>query len=611
MSRGLIQMMAVCGLVAGGLAVAVVTPRGQVAPKAGEWRGWGNDLGSTRYSALDQITAANFDKLEIAWRFKTDHLGPRPEFQYEGTPIMVNGVMYTTGGSRRAVVALDPVTGEELWVHSEREPGRANNSPRQLSGRGLSYWTDGREERIYYVTTGYQLVALDAKTGMRIASFGKGGMVDLKLENDQIIDPNGGDIGLHATPLVTKNVVVVGAAFGTGANPKSARAVKGNIRGFDVRTGKRLWIFHTIPQPGEFGNDTWEKDSWSYTGNTGSWAQLSADEDLGLAYIPVESPTGDYYGANRPGNNLFGETLVALDLQTGRRKWHFQFVHHPIWDMDLPCAPILVDVPMNGRTIKAIAQPSKQGYLYVLNRETGEPVWPIVERPVPAGTVPGEWYSPTQPFPTRPPAYERQSVSIDDLIDYTPELRAEAVEIAKKYTMGGLVNPPVVSNKIEDRLVRSRAHRPLRTGRGSTRVARGVRLVDRQHRHVWPRAAPARLLRGCNPSSGNAVTARLPAGQGRPPAEARRTWRHSAVPSPAAPQPAPARAAGGEGGGGRAAAPTCVASPISEAANAWQPSTSRRARSSGASRRNREQHPEQPGPEGADQISQPGPTRDG
>jgi quinoprotein glucose dehydrogenase len=214
-----------------------------------------------------------------------------------------------------------------------------------------------------------------------------------------------------------------------------------------VRTGRRLWIFHTIPLPGEFGNDSWQRGSYEYSGNTGVWAQMSADEELGLAYLPVESPTGDYFGGNRPGNNLFGESLVAVDLKTGKRRWHYQFVHHPIWDMDLPCAPILVEVPMNGRMIKAIAQPSKQSFLYVLNRETGEPIWPFEERPVEEGEVPGEWYAPTQPFPTRPPAYERQSVSVDELIDFTPALRAEAVELVKKYTMGGLFNPPVVSRK--------------------------------------------------------------------------------------------------------------------------------------------------------------------
>ncbi|MSO62771.1 MAG: pyrroloquinoline quinone-dependent dehydrogenase [Acidobacteria bacterium] len=422
----------------------LAVPHGQ-STTPGEWTAWGGDLTSARYSALDQINARNFDKLEVAWRFKTDNLGARPEFAYEGTPLMVKGILYATAGSRRAVVALDAATGELLWVHSEREGARAAAAPRQLSGRGLSYWTDGTLERILYVTVGYRLVALDAKTGNRVSTFGEDGLVDLKLENDQVIDPNGGDIGLHATPLVTKDVVIVGAAFGTGANPKSPRAVKGFIRGYDIRTGKRLWIFHTIPQVGEFGNDSWKERSYEYTGNTGVWAQMSADEQLGLAYLPVESPTGDYFGGNRPGSNLFGESLVAVDLKTGARKWHYQFVHHPIWDMDLPCAPILVDIPMNGRIVKAIAQPSKQSYLYVLNRETGEPIWPIEEKPVERGNVPGEWYAPTQPFPTKPPAYERQNVSFDELIDFTPELRAEAVELVKKYTMGGLFNPPVVS----------------------------------------------------------------------------------------------------------------------------------------------------------------------
>ena len=217
------------------------------------------------------------------------------------------------------------------------------------------------------------------------------------------------------------------------------------MRGFDVRTGKRLWIFHTIPTPGEFGRDTWEKDSASYTGNAGVWGQISADEELGLVYLPVELPTGDYYGGHRPGNGLFGESLVAVDLQTGQRKWHYQLVHHGIWDMDIPCAPILVDVTVNGRTIKAVAQPTKQAFLYVFNRATGEPIWPIEERPVPKGNVPGEWYAPTQPFPTRPPAYDRQGVSTDDLIDFTPELRAEAMKVAERYTLGSIFTPPVVS----------------------------------------------------------------------------------------------------------------------------------------------------------------------
>ena len=419
----------------------------QSGAKNGEWRSYAGDVGSTRYSPLDQINASNFSKLEVAWRFKTDNLGPRPEFQYEGTPLMASGVLYATAGSRRAVVALNPATGEQLWMHSEQEGARGAAAPRQLSGRGLAYWTDGREERVLYVTPGYRLIALNAKTGGLVTTFGKDGVVDLKQDDDQVIDPMSGEIGLHATPMIAGNVVIVGAAGKTGANPKSFQNVKGYVRGFDVRTGKRLWIFHTIPQLGEFGNDTWEKDSWVYTGNTGVWGQISIDEELGLAYLPVEMPTGDYYGGHRPGSGLFGESLVAVDLQTGKRKWHYQLVHHGIWDMDIPCAPILADITINGRMVKAVAQPTKQGVLYVLDRVTGEPVWPIEERPVPKGDVPGEWYSPTQPFPTKPPPYERTGVSTDDLIDFTPELRAEALELVKKYKMGPMFTPPVVSKQ--------------------------------------------------------------------------------------------------------------------------------------------------------------------
>jgi quinoprotein glucose dehydrogenase len=239
------------------LSAGAVVVRGQAGAQNGEWRAYGGDTGHTRYSPLDQINAANFSKLTVAWRFKTDHLGPRPEFMFESTPVMANGVLYSTAGSRRAVVALDPETGEELWMHSEREGARGSAAPRQLSGRGLAYWTDGKEERILYVTPGYQLVALNAKTGMRVPTFGADGMVDLKQNNDQQIDPVSGEIGLHATPMVAGNVVVVGAAHRSGGVPTGKSNVKGYIRGFDVRTGKRLWIFHTIPQPGEFGNDSW------------------------------------------------------------------------------------------------------------------------------------------------------------------------------------------------------------------------------------------------------------------------------------------------------------------------------------------------------------------
>ena len=435
------RAVVIAAFIAAGASLAA-----QTGTKNGEWRSYAGDTGSTRYSPLDQIDAANFSKLEVAWRFKTDQLGPRPEFQLESTPLMVDGIVYSTGGTRRAVVALDAATGELLWMHSEREGARGAAAPRQLSGRGLSYWTDGASDRrILYVTPGYQLIALDAKTGVPVTAFGKNGIVDLKLDDDQDIDLVNGEVGLHATPMIARDVVVVGAAHRSGGVPRSRGNVKGYVRGFDVRTGKRLWIFHTIPQPGEYGIESWEKDSWSYTGNAGVWAQISIDAELGIAYLPVELPTGDYYGGHRPGSGLFGESLVAVDLRTGVRKWHYQFVHHGIWDMDLPCAPILVDITVNGRAIKAVAQPSKQAFLYVLDRVTGQPVWPIEEKPVAKGDVPGEWYAPTQPVPTRPPAYDRQGVLESDLIDFTPELHAEAMKIAAKYKLGPMFTPPVVS----------------------------------------------------------------------------------------------------------------------------------------------------------------------
>jgi quinoprotein glucose dehydrogenase len=419
--------------------------RGQTATKPGEWPTYGGDLANTRYSPLDQINKDNFNKLEVAWRFKTDSFGPRPEFNFQGTPLMVDGVVYSTAGTRRAVVALDAGTGELLWMHSENEGKRGEAAPRQLSGRGLAYWTDGRESRIVYVTPGYRMIALDAKSGIPVPTFGTKGVVDLKMDVDQPVDLEKGEMGLHATPIIAKDVIVVGAAHLPGGAPKSRIHEKGFVRGYDARTGKRLWIFHTIPLAGEYGNDTWERDSWSYTGNAGVWAQMTVDEELNTVFLPVELPTGDYYGGHRPGNGLFGESLVALDLKTGQRKWHFQLVHHGIWDMDIPCAPILMDITIDGRQIKAIGQPTKQGWIYVFDRTNGRPVWPIEERPVPKGDVPGEWYSPTQPFVTKPPAYERQGVSIDDLIDFTPALREEAVKLASRYKLGPIFTPPVLS----------------------------------------------------------------------------------------------------------------------------------------------------------------------
>ncbi len=418
---------------------------GQYRAKDTEWPSYAADVSGTRYRPLDQVNASNFNKLEVAWRFKTDNLGSVPEYKLEGTPLMVNGVLYATAGTRRSIIALDPATGELLWVHVEKEGERGMNAVRQLSGRGLAYWSDGKEERILFLTPGYRLIALDAKTGLRIGSFGKNGAVDLKLEIDQNIDLITGEIGLQAAPVVAKDTVIIGAAFREGFTPKSLRNNKGHIRGYDVRTGKRLWIFHTVPMKGELGYDTWLNGSAEYTGNTGVWTQITADEQLGLVYLPVETPTSDFFGGHRPGDNVFAESLVCVDLKTGERKWHFQLVHHPLWNMDNSSAPILADITVDGRAIKAVAVPSKQGFLYVFDRVTGKPVWPIEERPVEKGDVPGEWYSPTQPFPTKPPAYSRNGVSINDLIDFTPALRDEARTLVSRYKIGPIFTPPVLS----------------------------------------------------------------------------------------------------------------------------------------------------------------------
>ncbi len=436
------------------VGAATVSMRGQTpAAKVGEWPTYGGDLASTRYSPLDQINASNFSKLQLAFKFNTANLGPRPEFQFQATPLMVNGRLFTTAGTRRAVVALDAANGEMLWMHQINEGKRGEAAPRQLSGRGLSYWTDGKQERIIYVTAGYQMIALDAKTGQRIQGFGTDGIVDLKVGLDQDgLDLTTAEIGLHAAPIISKDIIVIGAAHREGGAPRSKSNVKGYIRGFDVRTGKRVWIFHTIPMKGEFGYDTWDPDAAAYTGNAGVWAQMSADEELGIVYMPVELPTGDYYGGHRGGSkkgsadtSLFSETLLALDIKTGQRKWHYQLVHHGIWDHDIPCAPILMDLVVDGKPRKVVAQPTKQNWLYVFDRATGQPLWPIEERPVEKGDVPGEWYSPTQPFVTKPPAYERQGFSTDDLLDWTPELRAEGAKIVSMYKTGPIFTPPVVS----------------------------------------------------------------------------------------------------------------------------------------------------------------------
>jgi glucose dehydrogenase len=450
MKRAVVAAVAACAVSAVASGYRSVPGQPPAPPAGSDWRSYAGDLRNHHYSPLAQITGSNFNALEVAWRFKTDSLGPRPEFKLEGTPLMVNGVLYTTAGTRRAVVALDAATGELRWVHAEYEGARSAASPRQLSGRGVAYWTDGRDERILYITTGYRLVALNARTGSRIASFGADGIVDLKagvvFGKGQQIDLVTGEIGVHSTPAITKDgVVMVGSSFLEGGTPKTHNNTKGLVRGFDVRTGKRLWTFNTIPRPGEVGNDTWLNESWAVTGNTGVWNQIAADEELGLAYLPVETPSSDFYGGLRPGNNLFAESIVAIDYRTGQRKWHFQLVHHPIWNMDIAAAPMLVDLTVGGRPVKAVAAMGKQAMLYLFNRETGEPIFPIEERPVPQSDVPGEKTSPTQPFPTKPPPYDHQGVTLENLIDFTPELRAEALKIAARYKTGPIFTPPPVS----------------------------------------------------------------------------------------------------------------------------------------------------------------------
>ena len=436
---GLVGAVAALGLVMWSLAPEVSSQSNSMpSTKSGEWPMYTADLRGSKYSPLDQINASNFNKLEVAWTFKTDNLGPRPEAKLEGTPIMVKGVVYTTGGTRRAVVALDAKTGEQLWVYRMDEGARADASPRKLSGRGVSYWTDGRgDERIIFVTIGYRLVELNAKNGQPVASFGKDGVIDLKegvvIGKDKQIDLEKGEIGLHSTPTVVNDMVIVGSSMAEGLGYNYSTNSKGLVRAFDVRTGKQVWRFNTIPYPGEFGNETWENGSWEWTGNVGVWSQITVDPEAGLVYLPVETPTIDEYGGNRPGNNLFAESLVGVDLKTGTRKWHFQLVHHPLWDHDISSAPLLVDATIEGRPRKLVAQPTKQSYLYVFDRITGEPIWPMPERPVPQTNVPGEKTSPTQPIPTKPAPYSRAFLAQDDIIDFTPALRAQALENLKRY----------------------------------------------------------------------------------------------------------------------------------------------------------------------------------
>src|SRR6185312_2515244 len=322
-------------------------------PRNVNWTQYFADTSGSRYEPLDQINASNFNDLEVAWRFKTDNFGNHPEYKLEGTPLEVDGTIYATAGNRRDVVALNAATGELLWVHGEQEGKRGAAAPRQLSGRGLSYWpgANGQGARILYVTPGYFLVALDARTGQPVASFGVSGRVDLKATDDQKIEPDlvTGEIGWQSAPTVVGNEVLVGSAFREGFTPSSFRNNRGSARAYDVRTGKKLWQWNTIPRKGEKGYETWLNGSADYTGNTGIWTEITADPEAGLAYLPVESPTSDFFGGKRPGDNIFSDCLVAEDLKTGKMKWYFQITHHDIWDLDMSSAPLLMDITVDNQ----------------------------------------------------------------------------------------------------------------------------------------------------------------------------------------------------------------------------------------------------------------------
>jgi len=419
---------------------------GQTGTSGGDWRHYGADPGATRYAPLDAIDSSNVAKLEIVWTFSGRNFGPEPELKGETTPLMVDGVLYATAGLTRNVVALDAGTGELLWMYRLDEGERGKRAPRRFSGRGVAYWSDGADDdRIYFVSVGYQLIALDAKTGLPVPGFGVDGVLDLMRDVNGLVDPVG-SIGSSSPPVIMGDVIVVGPAFSPGFRPPTKENSRGDVIGYDVRTGRKVWTFSTIPGPGEEGIETWENDSWKYTGNTGVWAPFTADLELGYLYLPVEAPTSDFYGGHRLGDNLFSSSLVCLDARTGKRVWHYQLVHHDIWDWDVPTPPILANVEIEGRPIRAVVQLTKQSFVYVFDRVTGSPVWPIEERPVAASDVPGERTAPTQPFPTKPAPFDRQGVSEEDLIDFTPELRREALEILESYRIGPLFQPPSLAS---------------------------------------------------------------------------------------------------------------------------------------------------------------------
>jgi quinoprotein glucose dehydrogenase len=426
------------------LFVVSTTPAQQGA-RNGEWRTYGGDEGSTRYSPLDQINRDNIKNMRVAWVWKSDSLLPSAQPTSETTPIMVNGVLYFTMDQRRIVIAARAGTGETLWIYRPDEGERFDQAPRKIH-RGVSYWTDGRgDERIFFVTPGFQLIALNAKNGAVVSNFGRQGIVDLfkELDLDYKGDPTG-KIGNSSPVVISHDTIVVGPALTPGSRSNKAN-VKGDVMAFDVRTGKKKWVFHTIPRKGEPGYESWLNGSAGYTGNAGVWGPFSVDSQLGYVYLNVESATNDPYGGSRHGNNLYSGSLVCLDIRTGKMIWYFQLVHHDIWDFDMPPHPILVDINVDGKPVKAVVQLSKQAFAYVFDRVTGKPVWPIDERPVPQTDVEGEWTSPTQPIPSKPPAFDVQGVTPDNIINFTPALKQTALQLLQGYKTGPIFTPPTSS----------------------------------------------------------------------------------------------------------------------------------------------------------------------
>ena len=456
-------------LLAGTAGALTAGQAGRDAPApAGEWRYIGGDAAHTRYSPLDQITAANFETLETAWTWRGDNFGPEPDYVSRSTPIYVDGVLYTVAGKRRTVAAIDPGTGETLWTYREPRTTRFDRGMRNNYGKGVAYGEIAGRRVIFYTSPAFFLHALDAKTGEHVENWGapvpipgfpRSGVVDMlpdlvrdwqpwlaaekKYDAEKGIPRELGNLSTSSPPIVVNGVVVVGNVHEQGYYQTRIENIPGDILAYDVRSGKHLWKFHVIPRPGEFGHETWENDAWRRTGDVSSWAPMSADPARGLVYVPTNPPTIDFYGGFRPGDNLFGTSILALDVKTGKRAWHYQTVHHDIWNFDNPTAPVLLDVVVDGTPTPIAVQTTKQGFAYTLNRETGKPVWPIPERPVAASDLPGERLSPTQPHPTRPKPLEIQELTEDVLIDFTPELRAEAIEIRKRYKTGPLFTPPI------------------------------------------------------------------------------------------------------------------------------------------------------------------------